>query len=390
MQTDGRSESPADRVDEPVLSVRGVRKSYGGGIYAVDSVSFDVFGKEILGLLGSSGCGKTTTLRLIAGLERCDDGEIFYGGEPMDSKQTRTFVPTNRRNIGMVFQSYAIWPHMSVYENVAYGAKLRNKGRAGKQATKQAVEHALEMVGLGAYAQRSATALSGGQQQRVAVARALAYEPRLLLLDEPFSNLDAKRRESMRAEFKVLQRELGIPTILVTHDQHEALSLSDRIAIMEAGKIEQIGRPTDLYRFPVNSHVRDFVGDTVLVQGKIEYVAADDYMSMAIEGAQNHVIGRVARGQKLRAGDLCWAAIRPENIVGSLDSDGSSIISPAADNAYSARMLAVLFMGDHYQVQVRLPWGQESLVRLPATTAWIEGNYVSLQLLKERVRFWPA
>src|SRR5437763_312066 len=229
---------------EVVLRLVGVSKFF-GAVKAVDRVSLDVTEGEILTLLGPSGCGKTTTLRMAIGLERCSEGEILYQGRVVDS--ARVHVPTHKRNMGMVFQSYAIWPHMTVFENVAY--PLRVRGVKGSKVREE-VQRVLELVDLPGLGERPATMLSGGQQQRVALARSLVFEPRILLLDEPFSNLDAKLREQMRAELRVLQRRLGITVLFVTHDQVEALSLSDRIAVMNAGHVEQIGTPTELYLDP--------------------------------------------------------------------------------------------------------------------------------------------
>ena len=195
---------------------------------------------EVFTLLGPSGCGKTTTLRLVAGLERPDAGEIMLRGRIVASAAPALFVPPHKRNLGMVFQSYAIWPHLSVFENVAYPLRLRGTPAA---ALRERVTGVLDLVGLHGLAERAATLLSGGQMQRLALCRALVYEPDLLLLDEPFSSLDAKLREQMRVELKLLQRRLGVTVLFVTHDQVEALSLSDRIAVMQRGRVEQVGSP---------------------------------------------------------------------------------------------------------------------------------------------------
>jgi iron(III) transport system ATP-binding protein len=387
-QRDDRRAGVEPDARTPVLSLRGVRKAYGGRgpVNAVDGVDLDVYAGEIVTLLGASGCGKTTTLRLIAGLERCDGGEISYDGEVVDSPEHKVFVPTNRRNIGMVFQSYAIWPHMTVFDNVAYGAEIRFRGRSGRRRTRDAVERALAMVGMEAYADRRATALSGGQQQRVAVARALAYEPRVLLLDEPFSNLDAKRRESMRAELKVLQRELGIPTVFVTHDQLEALSLSDRMAVMEAGRIEQVASPTALYRTPATAHVRDFVGSSVLVSGTLS-VAEGGVGEIDVPGG-GRLRGRLVTGD-MPLGAECVAAVRPEDVVG-VPLDGGGGDSGASANQFVVESRAVLFLGEHYEVQVRFPWGQTTLIRLPATVDWVEGAHILLRFPEHKVQLWSA
>ncbi len=248
-----------------MLSVRGLTTEYigerGEVIPAAQDVAFEVPHGKLFTLLGPSGCGKTTTLRSIAGLERPRAGEISVGGEVVYSSARRLFVPPNRRGLGMVFQSYAIWPHMTVFENTAFPLRV-DKRRLGKQEIAARVSRVLGVVALEELADREATRLSGGQQQRLALARALVMEPRLLLLDEPLSNLDAKLRERMRFELKRLQRELGITTVYVTHDQSEALALSHSIAVMNGGRIEQIGSPREVYQQPQNQFVADFVGNT--------------------------------------------------------------------------------------------------------------------------------
>src|SRR5438034_3148222 len=226
-----------------VLRLDGVTKVF-GAVRALDGASLEVERGEIFTLLGPSGCGKTTTLRLVAGLEHPDAGEIALRGRIVASVPRRVFVAPHKRNLGMVFQSYAIWPHMNVFENVAYPLRLRGVKRS---VVAEKVTRVLDLVGLAGLDERGATLLSGGQMQRLALCRALVYEPDLLLLDEPFSNLDAKLREQMRVELKVLQRRLGVTVLFVTHDQIEALSLSDRIAVMHRGRVEQVGPPRCLY-----------------------------------------------------------------------------------------------------------------------------------------------
>ena len=257
--------STAQSSSDVVLELDAVTKFY-GTVKAVDAISINVNKGEVLTLLGPSGCGKTTTLRMVIGLERVSGGEIRYRDRVMDSGNGRAYVPTHKRNMGMVFQSYAIWPHMTVFENVAYPLRVR---RTPNNVVSEKVERALDQVGLGGLGRRGATQLSGGQQQRVALARSLVFEPELLLLDEPFSNLDAKLREQMRGELKILQRRLGITVLFVTHDQIEALSLSDRIAVMSLGNIEQLGRPLELYNAPKSAMVRDFLGRTLILDGEV-------------------------------------------------------------------------------------------------------------------------
>ena len=221
---------------------------------------------EIVTLLGPSGCGKTTTLRMAMGLERSGSGRIVSLGRVVDSAPERIFVPPEKRNMGMVFQSYAIWPHLTVFENIAYPLRIRRNSTA---EVRDKVARTLQLVGLADHADRPATHLSGGQQQRVAVARAIVFDPTLLLMDEPFSSLDAKLREQMRAELKVLQRQLGITILFVTHDQSEALAISDRLAVMSGGRMEHIGTPMELYTHPGSPTVRDFLGRTLLLRGRL-------------------------------------------------------------------------------------------------------------------------
>src|SRR5882762_4852668 len=253
-------ESAAGRIEVRDLVVR-----YGEAI-AVAGVSFTVARGEHVTLLGPSGCGKTTTLRAIAGLETPTGGAIRIGGETMYSAVERRNVPAEKRGLSMVFQSYAVWPHMTVFDNVAYGLRVRKLPRA-EIATQ--VERALDLVQMRAFADRSAALLSGGQQQRVALARALAFSPRVLLFDEPLSNLDAKLRAEMRVELRELQRRLDITSVYVTHDQEEALAISDRVIVMNVGVIEQIGTPEQIYNRPKNRFVADFVGSANLIKGRV-------------------------------------------------------------------------------------------------------------------------
>ena len=233
---------------------------------AVASVSFSINHGEQLTLLGPSGCGKTTTLRAVAGLERPSAGAIHIGGRTMYDGARRINIPTEQRGLSMVFQSYAIWPHMTVFDNVAYGLRVRNENAA---TLKEKVHHALDLVKMGAFATRNASQLSGGQQQRVALARACAFSPTVLLFDEPLSNLDAKLRAEMRIELRELQRRLKVTSLYVTHDLEEALAMSDQIAVMRSGNIEQSGTPGEIYNFPRTAFVADFVGSANLITGRL-------------------------------------------------------------------------------------------------------------------------
>src|SRR6266436_6146164 len=229
-------------------------------VNAVDGISLGIETGKLITLLGPSGCGKTTTLRCLAGLERPEAGRIVIAGETVCDSQKGIFVPPSDRGIGMVFQSYAIWPHMSVFENVAFPLRVSRTRKYSSAEIKDKVRLTLEMVRLSGFEQRSSTQLSGGQQQRLALARGLVHEPKILLLDEPLSNLDAKLREQMRFELKHLQRTLRITTVYVTHDQAEALALSDEIAVFNAGRVVQRGTPQEIYRKPGSQFVADFIG----------------------------------------------------------------------------------------------------------------------------------
>ncbi len=246
------------------IEVRDLVVRY-GAVAAVRGVTFTVGAGEHLTLLGPSGCGKTTTLRAIAGLEKPTSGEILISGVPVFSSSPSVNIPAERRGLSMVFQSYAIWPHMSVFDNVAYGLRVRKRPEAEVAAR---VREALDLVQLGELGTRSASKLSGGQQQRVALARAFVFSPSVLLFDEPLSNLDAKLRAEMRVELKELQRRLDITSVYVTHDLEEALAISDRIIVMRDGVIEQVGTPGEIYDRPRNTFVADFVGSANLIRGR--------------------------------------------------------------------------------------------------------------------------
>ena len=253
-----------------MLLVRNLYKSFPTGfgeVRAVNHVGFEVPKGAFFSLLGPSGCGKTTTLRCIAGLERPEKGEIEVEGMVVFSSNQRLFIPPHQRNIGMVFQSYAIWPHMNVFDNVAFPIKIGRK--VPKREIAERVEKALTLVHLEELRERAATSLSGGQQQRLALARAVVREPKLLLLDEPLSNLDAKLRDEMRGELKRVQRTLGLTTVYVTHDQTEALSMSDTVAVMNEGKIIQVEEPKRIYEHPLNQFVADFIGAANLIPGTL-------------------------------------------------------------------------------------------------------------------------
>lgn len=279
-----------------------------GRLVAVNHVFLEVKKGEILTLLGPSGCGKTTTLRCIAGLEKPDEGDVCIDGQPMFS---RGFVPPSQRGIGMVFQNYAVWPHLRVFDNVAYGLKLQKLPRSVIQ---QKVKEILEAVGLGGLEKRYPSQLSGGQQQRVSLARALVRNPKVLLLDEPLSNLDAKLREKMRFEIKSIVRRMNITAVYVTHDQAEAMVLSDRIAVMESGNIVQVARPEEIYKKPANRFVADFVGTTNFIPGEIARVEKEgNWLRIRTEMGQE-IRSSVFDSAIAASGQKVYVSIRPEDI----------------------------------------------------------------------------
>ncbi len=283
------------------LRLEGIGKRY-GDIWAARGVDLTIGRGEFFTLLGPSGCGKTTLLRIVAGFVTPDEGIVFLDGEPVNT------VPPWERDLGMVFQSYALWPHMTVFENVAFGLRERNVARG---ETRSRVLDALERVGLGGAEKRRPSELSGGQQQRVALARTLVIQPRALLLDEPLSNLDARLRAGMRLELLKLQRDLGITTIYVTHDQEEALALSTRIAVMDAGKIVQEGGPREIYERPRSRFVAGFVGDSNLFFGTVTR-SADGVLEILTD---ERLAIRAARGTDAAPGDKAILYVRPEAVA---------------------------------------------------------------------------
>ncbi len=277
-------------------------------VVAVNHVDLEVAQGEMLTLLGPSGCGKTTTLRCIAGLERPDSGDIVIDGKPMLSEG---FVPPAKRGIGMVFQNYAVWPHMKVYNNVVYGLKIQ---RISKEDVRQRARQVLEMVGLEGLEERYPAQLSGGQQQRVALARALVRNPKVLLLDEPLSNLDAKLREKMRFEIKSLVRRMGITSVYVTHDQAEAMVISDRIAVMDSGNVVQVGTAEVIYEKPANRFVADFIGTTNFVEGEVVKVDPETGETVIRTGFDEKLRCRTADVSTIAPGQKVSASIRPEDV----------------------------------------------------------------------------
>jgi ABC-type Fe3+/spermidine/putrescine transport system ATPase subunit len=319
-----------------------------GSVTAVGPISFNVKRGEQLTLLGPSGCGKTSTLRAIAGLERPSAGAIRIGGQTMYDGAKRINLPAERRGLSMVFQSYAIWPHMTVFENVAYGLNVRRKSAA---EIKQKVQEALDLVKMGPYANRNASQLSGGQQQRVAVARACAFAPKVLFFDEPLSNLDAKLRSEMRIELRELQHRLGLTSVYVTHDLEEALAMSDDIVVMRGGHIEQRGSPGEIYNYPRTAFVADFVGSANLIGGRLRPDLTKDGL-VAIEAGGGNVLHGVAHGRS--PGPNPTMSVRTVHLKLSATPPGGDI------NVWPVVIKHAVFLGDLTQVHV--DWGGRELV----------------------------
>ena len=333
-------------LDAPTVTgavrIDGVTKRYGTAI-AVDDLSLDVQPGEFLSLLGPSGCGKTTTLRMIAGFEYPDAGDILISGRSVLN------LPPYRREVNTVFQAYALFPHLTVAENVAYGLQQR---RVPKAEQRERVSEALDMVQLRAFADRKPTQLSGGQQQRIALSRALINRPSVLLLDEPLAALDRQLREEMQLELKLLQARLGTTFVFVTHDQAEALSMSDRIAVMRAGRIEQLDAPAAIYAEPASAYVASFIGQQNFVHGTVR---AD---GEAVDTAIGVIAGRWG-GERVAAGQPAVAAIRPE-YVRLEQGEGAGV---------RGRVLGVSHLGETLQVAVRIGEDATFLSRMPAPTA---------------------
>ncbi|HET7764334.1 MAG TPA: ABC transporter ATP-binding protein [Burkholderiales bacterium] len=331
------------------ISVHEITKRFGKN-EVVGRSSFSIGEGDLFTLLGPSGCGKTTLLRLIAGFYTPDEGEIRFDGVRVNE------VPPHERGIGMVFQNYALWPHMTVFDNIAYGLKLREVGRAEIGERVEAVLEKVRLEGLGG---RYPGQLSGGQQQRVALARALVLNPKILLLDEPLSNLDAKIRIQVRAEIRKLQKELGITTVYVTHDQEEALTLSDRIVVFNQGRVFQVGTPRELYERPRNRFVADFIGVNNLLEGTVH---AAEGGFLAVDTALGRL--RALPNADLHAGDRCVICVRPENIaVGGAGAERNLARGKISFAAYLGNTLRYdvdLGQGIAFKVDERDPWQHES------------------------------
>ncbi len=322
------------------VRLENVTKIY-GRVIAVDNVTFEVESGELFTLLGPSGCGKTTTLRIIAGFEVPEHGRVYFDENDV------TYLKPYHRNTAMVFQNYALWPHMTVYDNVAYGLRIRKKVlKLTEEDIKKRVREVLELVKLEGLEDRYPLQLSGGQQQRVALARALVVQPSVLLLDEPLSNLDAKLRIEMREEIKRIQKKLGITTIYVTHDQIEAMSISDRIAVMNKGKLLQYGSPREIYFRPRKLFVADFIGRSNIYVGEVTGVE-DKYATVYIEELDSHIKG-VMVSDEVKSRKKVSVVIRPETVKLVEKSIGKM------ENLFKGKIDLAMFMGEKIETRVKI------------------------------------
>ena len=337
----------------------------------IDDLSLDIAPGEIFTLLGPSGCGKTTLLRLIAGLEAPDGGQITFKGRPWVDSSSSIFVPPSKRGIGLVFQSYAVWPHLNVFDNVAY--PLHNQ-KLETPAIRERVLRTLESVGLAGFEERASHQLSGGQQQRVAMARALVANPGLLLLDEPFSNLDVGLRQKLRLELRDLQRQLGLTVILVTHDQDDAFALSDRIAVIKAGRIEQIGTAEQLHDEPASSFVHDFVGKTSRLRAVVDTGNVEDAPRVWLAEASIPV----AAAALPAFGAFVELRIRPEDVV----LEVADSLSLNSCEQLSGEITHNVFSGDRYETYLRLDDGQQLMAYQQRHLALLPGQRACIHFRK--------
>jgi putative spermidine/putrescine transport system ATP-binding protein len=355
---------------EPLVKFIGVEKSYDGRTLAVRGLTLDVAQGEFLTLLGPSGSGKTTTLNMLAGFERPTRGKILLGGRPVDR------LPPYERNIGMVFQNYALFPHMTVGENVAFPLSVRRIPRA---KIAERVQRALAMVRLEAFSERRPAQLSGGQQQRVALARALVFEPSLVLMDEPLGALDKKLREQMQIEIKLLHERLGLTVVYVTHDQSEALTMSDRIAVFHDGQVMQQGTPDVLYSQPRDGFVAGFIGENNMLSGTVEAIANGKVRVVLAGGLQvlATAVGELDRGAHV------IVAVRPEAVHVSSDS-------PGAENTCRALVTSRIYLGDHQRLLTEIGDAHTMTVKVPVGLDAAAGASVFLSWDTADCRAFPA
>jgi putative spermidine/putrescine transport system ATP-binding protein len=343
----------ASAVDEPMVRFADVQKTYDGETLVVKNLQLDIAKGEFVTMLGPSGSGKTTCLMMLAGFEPATHGEIFLNGKPINK------VPPHKRGIGMVFQNYALFPHMSVRENLAFPLNVRKMAKADVEAR---VKRALDMVELGAFGDRMPAQLSGGQQQRVAVARALVFEPDLVLMDEPLGALDKNLREQMQYEIKHIHETLGVTVVYVTHDQTEALTMSNRIAVFDDGIIQQLAPPADLYERPENAFVAAFIGENNRLFGKVTSLNGTGCKVELDDGSEVHAL-KVNVGE---VGDRTTLSLRPERVM----------IEPGdLPNTFDAQVRELIYLGDHIRTRVRLCGNDEFVIKIPNAS-----NHASLSV----------
>jgi iron(III) transport system ATP-binding protein len=359
------------------IRVVGLAKSF-GKVRAVDDLSFDVTAGSIVSLLGPSGCGKTTTLRLVAGLENADAGEVYVGTRLLTSAARGVHLPPERRRMGMVFQSYAIWPHMTVFENIAFPLRAQ---RMATREIRARVMAMLQSLGLEGFHDRPAPLLSGGQQQRVAVARALVANPDVLLLDEPFSNLDARLREEMRLELKEVQARVGVTTLFVTHDQTEAMILSDRVLVMNTGRIAQDGEPQEVYEHPRTRFIMDFLGQVNHVNARVRHGADGAAANVTggrgglVYSAESSVVNPDTAWQR---GDTIVLTFRPNDVL----------VGPASlDGAWHGVIQSTVYLGERVEYIVKIGTAQIRAFGV-VSERMSKGTPVRLHIPAHAIRVW--
>lgn len=349
-----------ENMSDPLVRFENVQKSYDGEVLVIKDLNLNMERGEFLTMLGPSGSGKTTCLMMLAGFEPATHGEIYLDNKPINS------VPPHKRGIGMVFQNYALFPHMTIGENLAFPLEVRKMGKSERE---RKVKNALDMVQLGDFADRRPAQLSGGQQQRVAVARALVFDPEVVLMDEPLGALDKNLREQMQYEIKHIHERLGVTVLYVTHDQSEALTMSNRVAVFDDGIIQQLAPPAVLYEEPENAFVADFIGDNNCLLGEIISVSGDGCIVKTQDGAEIKANNINTGG----VGSRSTLSIRPERVIVNPDSGVSNI--------FEAKAVELIYLGDHIRTRMEVCGSKDFIVKIPNSTqhaSFEEGDLVKI------------